>query len=203
MSFYGQISKSFDEILSKCQYDFRKGFNSRICLAYMVENWREAIDSGVALGTFNWFLKSLCLLHDLVITKFYAYSTWSQFIHSYLNDRKQKVTINNQHSSFEEILFGVPQVSILRPLLFNIFISDLFLIIKDLEKLPRISCIGLVIIEWKVHSSNTPHSLKRRGGIEFGNKGGDEIFFSRKGAVALKGGLFRKEGILCFDMKYS
>ena len=56
-----------------------------------------------------------------------------KFLHSYLSDRKQRVKINNEYSSFEEIIFGVPQASILGPLLFNIFISDLFLIIKDID----------------------------------------------------------------------
>ena len=56
-----------------------------------------------------------------------------QFLHSYLSDRKQRVRINNEYSSFEEIVFAAPQGSILGPLLFNIFISDLFLIIKDID----------------------------------------------------------------------
>ena len=40
-----------------------------------------------------------------------------KFIHKYLNDRKRSVIINNQYSSFKEILFGIPQGSILGPLL--------------------------------------------------------------------------------------
>ena len=56
-----------------------------------------------------------------------------KIVHSYLNDRKQGVKINNQYSSFEEILFGVPQGSLLGLLLFNIFTNDLFLIIKDID----------------------------------------------------------------------
>ena len=49
---------------------------------------------------------------------------------SYLSNRKQRTKINTAYSSWEEILFGVPKGSILRPLLFTIFICDLFLIIN-------------------------------------------------------------------------
>ena len=46
---------------------------------------------------------------------------------------KQRVKINDKYSSFEEILFGVAQGSILGPLLCSIFISDLFLILNNIE----------------------------------------------------------------------
>ena len=48
------------------------------------------------------------------------------FFYSYLKRRKQNVTINNTHSVFQILLPGVPQGLILWPLLFNIFISDLY-----------------------------------------------------------------------------
>ena len=54
-------------------------------------------------------------------------------IQNYLANRKQRTKINDSYSPWIEILFGVPQGSILEPLLFNIFLSDLFLIVKDIS----------------------------------------------------------------------
>ena len=55
----------------------------------------------------------------------------------YLNGKKQRVKINDKYSSLEEVLFGMPQGSILAPLLFNVFklflLVIFFLILNNIE----------------------------------------------------------------------
>ena len=70
-----------------------------------------------------------CLVHDLLIAKLNAYGfdyNALSMINNYLSDRKQRTIIGNVFSKWSNIIIGVPQVSILGPLLFNIYINDIF-----------------------------------------------------------------------------
>ena len=65
-----------------------------------------------------------CIPHDLVAAKLTAYGFI--YIYSYLKSRKQGVNLNNIKSTFEEIISRVPQGSIVRPTLLNIFLNGFF-----------------------------------------------------------------------------
>ena len=56
-----------------------------------------------------------------------------KLIHNYLSNRKHRVRVNDSYSLWQDILFGVPQGSIVSPLLSNIFLADLFLILNNTE----------------------------------------------------------------------
>ena len=56
-----------------------------------------------------------------------------KLLHCYLTNRQQKVRINANYSTWSETVNGVPQRSILGPLRFNIYLSDIFLFSIDVD----------------------------------------------------------------------
>ena len=72
--------------------------------------------------------------HDLLIAKLEAYGFGHSpliLICNYLSGRKQRTKVNNVYSEWNELETGVPQGSILGPLIFNIYIIDIFYFVNE------------------------------------------------------------------------
>ena len=135
---FEQMSQFFENIFSKYQCGFPKSSSTQQSLLAMLEKWKRSVDNRKMFDALLTDLSKAfdCLDHDLLIAKLNAYGfslTTLKLVHNYLSNRKQRTKINSAHSSLLEIIFGVPQGSILGPLLFNIFLTDLFFIIKDTD----------------------------------------------------------------------
>ena len=121
---------SSQNILYKYQYGFRSHYSTSLALIELTDNLYFHLDQREALaGIYLDLQKAFDTVdHDILLYKLSNYGVRGHVLdwfRSYLTDRQQFVSIRNVHSNAGKLCCGVPQGSVLGPLLFLVYINDI------------------------------------------------------------------------------
>ena len=125
-----------NNLLYSFQFGFRQNHSTNHAVLMMVQKIQEQIKrNNIAIGVFIDLQKAFDTVnHDILLNKLDSYGICGiskKWLKSYLTNRQQFVSINGQDSDNEFILHGVPQGSVLGPLLFTIYVNDMHRCIKN------------------------------------------------------------------------
>ena len=128
-----QLTEFSENIFHDYLCAFRKGHGWQTTLLRLLEDWKVALDKNVAAILMDLSKAFDCLPHDILLCKLSAYGLSPnsvKLLQNYFTGRKQQIKLQGVLSSWADIQKGVSQGSIIGPLLFNIFINDIFYFIE-------------------------------------------------------------------------
>lgn len=117
-------------LLTPCQYGFRPKYSTELAIHHLCQNIYDALDKkSIQITVFCDLSKAFdTISHDILLQKLNIYGIRGKandFLKSYLGSRNQYTVYNSASSSFKQVHYGVPQGSILGPILFLIYINDI------------------------------------------------------------------------------
>ena len=129
-----QLLQYIETFLSPYMCGYRKGFSAQIALISLLEKWKTALDEKKYAGAVLMDLSKAfdTINHELMIAKLYAHGFSKKSLTimlSYFTNRWQRTKVNTTFSDWSELKKGVLQGSVLGPVLFNVFLNDLFYIL--------------------------------------------------------------------------